>query len=147
MKKGISTTISHVFTAFITIALVSLLMYFYFNGFFGTRIMIKENEKETFAITLAQIIMSSEHLAYEDQAIQRGIFEKDKLDDLQSSPDTLFSEIQNPKFKYFIKIQDLDENIEWEIGSSIKTIKDFPVAIKYSDKTNLGMMSIGLEEI
>ena len=148
-NKGQATSLSQILASLVIIFLIASLLFYFFKGHFYIGVTVKEDEIESRTITLAQVLLSSDKLVYmEEDRIYRGIFDKDKLDDVRDNPNPLLDEISYPDSEYYVMIKDLDNKNTWTIGNRVKSTRNFPVAIRYSDEDiHVGRMSVGVKVI
>jgi hypothetical protein len=114
------------------------------------QVRVEENEILRRKLTLINVLISSDKLAYTTETmIHRGVIDKEKLDNLNSNPE-LYTQISYPESGYSIKVVDLDEDNEWLIGKDFDAVFQTPVAIRYSeDNVHTGIISVefNLDEI
>lgn len=80
-NKGIVLTFSAVIEGLFIIGVLGFLYWFFLSRFVNIRVSIDETLTERHAINLANVLMSSEKLAYEENGkISRGILDSNKLD-------------------------------------------------------------------
>ena len=94
-SKGIATWIAQVMTAFVAIGVIVLFYFLLYGRYFDVHVMVESAEVQRHAINAAQLLLSSDKLAYEeataaaDGIVQkrylRGIFDRTKLDGLMFS--------------------------------------------------------------
>lgn len=146
-KKGQAFTPANFLAGLLAVSFVVFILYLWYGKYFDVQTIVKENEFERKEITLAQILLSSDKLAYvdENKVIHRAVLDKTKLDNIEKDSKSLFSEIGYPDSEYYVEIRDLVNDKEWKIGKEGLVLRDFPVAIRYSfDEVHTGMMYITL---
>lgn len=82
-NKGIALTISSVLGSLFAIAIMGLLYWLFLSRILEMHVAVDEATNELRAINLANLLISSEKIAYQrDGKIMRGILDAEKLDDL-----------------------------------------------------------------
>lgn len=145
-NKALSLTTIMAIGSLIVLGAIIILGFQEIKSFLDMKILVKISEDERNKITLAQILLSSDMLAYSDEnKVHRGIFDKAKLDSLKQVD--LFKEISYPDKKYYIKIEDMENGNVWKYGKQpliYRERRNYPVAIRYSQSdVHAGLMYIG----
>jgi len=152
--KGLALIFQAIIVGFFVIAIFLILLGVVAGNILDIRDALEENEQITRTINLAQVVLSSNELCYSDgDHVYRGIFDRDKLEAVESNPNILFSRIRYPSDSdidnYFIKIEDKENSESWEFKSETSIIttfsvsRKFPVAIRYSeDVVHVGVMEV-----
>lgn len=145
--KGQYKMLADMFTGLLVVCLC-VAIYFLFIGYYVIiKGVVKGADEERDTINLAQILISSDLLAYSDEKrIHRGILDENKLDGVDS--DKLFEEISYPSYEYFFQVENLDSGKFWIVGKEFngKIVKTLPVAIKDGDDIQVGKITISLKE-
>ena len=102
-SKGISLTFSAVLEGLFLIGAVALLFWLFLSKILDIRVAIDEATTERHAINLANVLISSEKLAYKDEKILRGVLDSSKLDNLFIKKNSF---ILNP-LSYMTKVADI----------------------------------------
>lgn len=92
-SKGLSLVVSAVLGALFTIGVIALFYWLFLSKILEIHVAIDEATTERHAINLANVLISSEKLAYEDGKIQRGVLDSNKLDNLFIKKDTFLSDV------------------------------------------------------
>lgn len=143
-NKAQATSLSEMLTGLITIGLIGMLVFFFITRGQEMQVRVEENEILRRKIILINILLSSDKFAYSDDlSIHRGILDKQKLDNIQSNPSSLYSEISYSNAGYYVKIIDLNNNNQWIIGKDFEPSFKSPVAIRYSDdEIHIGVLAV-----
>jgi len=147
-NKAQATSLSQMLVGLTVIGLIGLLIFFLITRGQEVEVKVEENEILRKRIILTNVLLSSDKLVYtSDSIIHRGILDKQKLDILQRNP-SLLSEISYPESEYSLKIVDLDNGYEWDIGGDFKPVYEAPVSIYYSDNDiHIGLLSVDFSKI
>lgn len=79
-KKGLELVFNAVIVGFIASGALALIYFLFFSRILNVYAIVAEHEADIHTINLAQVLMSSD-LAYSDgNTVQRGVFDKGKLD-------------------------------------------------------------------
>ena len=82
-NKGLTHTMMFILKGLFAIAIIGLLYWLFLDTILQMHVAINENTNERHAINLANVLISSEKLAYEnDRKMMRGILDVDKLDEI-----------------------------------------------------------------
>jgi hypothetical protein len=82
-RKGLALTFGAVLEGLFTIGALSLLYWLLLSRFLEIHLAVTEATVERHAINLANVLISSEKIAYEkDEKISRGVLDSSKLDDV-----------------------------------------------------------------
>lgn len=158
--KGMSLATTIVIGSAITIGLVLLLLDRVIFGWFDVTTVVKENDIDRHAFTFANVLISSDKLAYYNgNQILRGVFDKGKLDSISNNPKILFDKLSYPSSSVTVTVQDLDSNNKWSfsgngpqssaaIQQETKTFEvSLPVVIRFSEnELHVGKMTLKLTE-
>jgi hypothetical protein len=153
-NKGIVQTFYTILIAFISIALLVLILVLFIQKNYDIRLTVQETEQDRAVINLAQALLSSDKLVYvdSDSVIHRGVIDAEKIKDVDM--DNIREDMTYPRFYYTVTITDLDKNVDIKSPSADENIalvshdlnrqvRKFPVAIRYIDGTvDAGAMSI-----
>ncbi len=81
LNKGITITTSAVFEAIVLLILIILIFWFFANTAYEAHLKLKENRVEKMSIEVANAMLSSKELTYEENGkVLRGVLDKEKLD-------------------------------------------------------------------
>ncbi len=115
-NKGIATSIIQMLTGFLIVGMVILLYFTALGRYFDIHAFVKGNEVERHTINLAQVLLSSENLAYTDaNIIHRGLLDKDKLDEQFAEADTDIKNMWYPNSIISIEVKDLESGSKWNL--------------------------------
>lgn len=159
-SKGIQLSIPTFLGAMISLVAVVILFYLSVGRFFVITGEVEESTVDRHAFTLANVLLSSNLLAYNDgTTILRGTLDKNKLDLLQSNSKQLFSALGYPASTTDITITDFDSNNKWSFSGDgpassvpINSQKEtyqvaLPVVIRYSNgNVDAGELTLKLTE-
>ncbi|MEM5843925.1 MAG: hypothetical protein QW841_01640 [Candidatus Aenigmatarchaeota archaeon] len=146
--KGLAFAISEVFQIAGIIACIIFVIFLWKGYYFDVGIQVNEGREERSVITIANILLSSPRLAYEeDGRIQRAVLDSSKLSSI--SANDLINEVSYPKTKYKVSVKNLRTGNTWEIKPDLtdyklKYEKSFPVSIKENEQIDLGIMTVKL---
>jgi hypothetical protein len=94
-NKGISITLSFILGALFAIGIIGLLYWLLLSRILEIHIAINENTNERHAINLANVLISSEKIAYEKEGvIMRDVLDKEKLDKVFVKKSEFLSDIK-----------------------------------------------------
>lgn len=144
-RKGIATWITQLLTAFAAIGIVAFLYFLMYGRYFELHSIIQSNEAKRHTINMAQVLLSSSRLVYEEEVggmkrFHRGVFDKDKLDEQLINGDyfavhktvTKDSEIRRevsyPNTSTEIIVHDIDSGDRWILsfgGIGFEGINEF----------------------
>lgn len=97
-NKGIVLTISTVLEGLFVVGVIAFLYWFFLSRVLEIHVTVNEATIERHAINLANVLISSEKLAYEeDGKISRGILDSSKLDSVFVRKDKFLEEVINQK--------------------------------------------------
>ena len=109
-RKGLELAFDAVIVGFILLGAVALIYFLFFSRVLNVYAIVAEYEADIHNINLAQVLMSSE-LAYSDgNTVQRGVFDKGKLDAGQLEN----LDIWYPDAIAVVGIEDLETGEEWK---------------------------------
>ena len=149
-NKGQATSLSDVLIGLLVVGLIGMFVFLFLTRGQEIQVRVEENEILRRKLTLINVLISSDKLAYTTETmIHRGVIDKEKLDNLNSNPG-LFTQISYPESGYSIKVVDLDEDNEWLVGKDFDMTFQTPVGIRYSeDNVHTGIISVefNLDEI
>jgi len=159
-RKGVEFGIPMVIFTVLSLALVVIFAYLFYFQFFNIKTTVNEADVQRHAYTLANVVLSSNKIVYDNEGkIYRGIFDKTKLDSLNSNAGPLFSNLGYPASSTQITVEDLDSDTKWSFGgdgpqSSVpiqaqqKTYQVvFPITIRISvTEIHAGKMTLQLTE-
>jgi hypothetical protein len=158
-NKGMNLVV--VITLFTIITLVGVLAVFGSSvlGHYSIQTQVMEEDINRHAFTYANVLLSSDKLVYDSgNEIFRGIFDKDKLDSIQSDPKSLFDTLSYPASSVSVTVEDLDSGAKWSFSgngpSSTANVQPqentfqvvFPVTIKSGNDFHIGRMTLKLTE-
>lgn len=82
-SKGLELVVSSIFIALIAIGIIGLLYWLFLSHILDIHVIMDESTVERHSINLANVLISSEKLAYtSDDKIERGVLDVEKLDNL-----------------------------------------------------------------
>jgi hypothetical protein len=114
-KKGLATLFAQIFFGLVTVFLSVLLYIFLTGAFVDLSTAVKENTADRNTINMAQILMSSDRLAYNDgYQIHKGVFDVEKVRTEIIPNPTLSDEISFPNSIVAIGIKDLQDDTEFK---------------------------------
>jgi len=146
-NKAQAMSLSQMLTGLLTIALIGFLVFFFITRGQEIQVKVEENEILRRRLILTNVLLSSDKLVYSDDFIHRGLFDKEKLDNIKSNPESLYSEISYQGITYYVKVTDIENGNEWLVGKNFKSIFESPVAIRYSDgDVHIGLISVDFKE-
>lgn len=142
-NKGQATSLSDVLIGLLVVGLIGLFVFLFITRGQEVQVRVEQNEILRRKITLMNVLLSSEELIYTTETmVHRGVIDKEKLDDIESNPESL-SRISYSDSGYSLKVIDLDVNEEWLVGNDFDPIFEAPVAIRYSeDDIHMGIISV-----
>lgn len=134
-RKGIATWIAQMLTALVAIGSVAFLYFLLFGRYFEINAIIISNEAKRHVINMAQVLLSSDKLVYEEEFVgangaitkrfHRAVFDKNKLDE-QLINEAYFNtyksttrdseirrEVSYPNTATNIIVYDLDSGNKW----------------------------------
>ena len=121
-SKGITLTISGIFTALLVIGMIALLLYLFFSRVLRVHVIISENLIERRAINLAEVLITADELTYKEKGIPlRGVLNATALDELMSSFEDkkegeeikeLDLDIWYPNSFFMVSVYDLEERCD-----------------------------------
>ena len=163
-KFGIPTLI---FTV-VSVGVVLIIFGILYLRFFDVRTEVNEADVNRHAFTLANVLLSSEKLVYNDgNKLLRGVLDKDKLDNINNNQKILFDNLTYPASSTEVTIQDLDSDHIWTFTSNynyilpgtspdstpkleteMKTFQiSFPIVIRFSENdVHIGKLTLKLTE-
>lgn len=155
-SKGIIITFYTTLIAFITIAMLVLLLVMFIQKNYDIRLTIQETEQDRSVINLGQALLSSDTLNYVDidGVVHRGVIDGDNIGNMNM--DDIRKDLSYPGFYYTVTITDLDKNKELlkplsdaeksalAFHTINKQTREFPIAIRYNIEgvIDAGKMSI-----
>jgi hypothetical protein len=105
-SKGLTLTTFSIIASIFAIGIIALLAYIFLSRYLEVHLFVNEVSVERNSINLANILISHEDLAYvKDGAIQRGVLDAKKLDNL----DPRMLNIGYPNSIMIVKIIDLEK--------------------------------------
>lgn len=136
-KKGIATWIAQMVVGLFSIGVVAFFYVLMFGRYFDIHSVIVSNEAKRHVINMAQVILSSDKLVYEEEIggmkrFYRGVFDRAKLDEqlMTDEGDTkeseIIEEISYPNTATQIIVYDVELDQGWTLsfggpGSEITT--------------------------
>lgn len=109
-RKGLELAFDAVIVGFIVLGAIALIYFLFFSRILNVYAVVAEHEADIHTINLAQVLMSSE-LAYSDgNTVQRGVFDKGKLDAGQLEN----LDIWYPDAIAVVGIEDLETGYRWD---------------------------------
>jgi len=125
-KKGQATWITQVLTALLAVGVVAFLYFLLFGRYFDIHAIVVSNEAKRHVINMAQVMLSSDKLVYEEdfggmKRFHRGVFDKNKLDEqlmrhiLDIKESEVREEISYPNTGTQIVVNDLELNKSWTL--------------------------------
>jgi len=150
-SKGIVHTFYTILIAFIAIAVLVLFLVLFVQQNLNVQLTIQETEQDRAVINLAQAILSSSKLVYEDpntHVLHRGLIDFYKARD--ANVDDIRKDFGYTGFYYTLTITDLEDKRdiksatfgERPIQFSNDQKRIFPVAIRYVDSIHAGILKI-----
>lgn len=133
-EKAIASWIAQLVIAFFAIGMVALLYFLIYGRYFDIHYIVQGNEAKRHTINMAQVILSSHKLVYEEtfddgtKRFYRGVFDRGKLDDqlvneagflaglLSTKGDELRKELSYPQTATRIVVNDIDNGEEWVVS-------------------------------
>ncbi len=126
-RKGIATWIIQTFTAFFSVAMVVFLYFLLYGRYFDLHAIVIGHETQRHAINIAQVILSSDDLVYEEYVsglvrYHRGVLDRNKLDIQMMSENkiniesSLSEEIGYPSTGMQIVVIDMETDEKWTLG-------------------------------
>jgi len=126
-KKGIAMWILYMLTALFAIGLIAFFYFLLIGRYFDIHAIIVSNEAQRHAINMAQVLLSSDKLVYEEKfangltRYHRAVFDKNKLDvqlftslqDAGSKVSEVQKEISYPNTGTQIVVNDLVSGSSW----------------------------------
>lgn len=134
-KKGIATWITQMLVALIAIGAVAFMYFLFYGRYFDIHVIVISNEAQRHAINIAQVILSSDKLVYEEtfsspnkepiKRFNRGVFDTAKLNsylmlysdtsnlDKLSAENEFTKEIGYPNSYIDIVVVDLKNGDKW----------------------------------
>jgi len=148
MLKGQAKILSDILLGIMTVVFVIMFLLFFSGRYFDISGTVKEDEMMRHALTLGNVILSSDKLAYADQnKIYRDMLDSNKIEKLSSDPSPLFNAISYEKSSYSLVIVDEESGKTWTVGNQMKVVQSFPVSIRYSgSEIHVGLMELGYTE-
>jgi len=159
-RKGLQLAWPTFFGAMLALVVMLILFYLAAGRFFDINTEVVEATIDRHAFTLANVLLSSDSLAYSDGiTLMRGTLDKEKLDSVQINPNSLFGKIGYPASTSDVTVTDLETNNKWFFSgdgpaSSVpvdlkkKTYQvTFPIVIRYPDSDiHAGTLTLKLTE-
>jgi len=144
----------------VSVGLVVIILGLVYFRYFDIKSEVQESDVDRHAFTLGNIFLSSEKLAYSDgDKLYRGIFDKNKIDNIKDNSDSLFNGLAYPASSVEITIEDTDSNNKWYFSGNgppstqpIQTEEKvfqitFPVVIRFSENDfHIGKFTLKLTE-
>jgi hypothetical protein len=127
-KKGIAKWIADVLAAFVAIGITAFLYFLLIGRYFDIQGVVVSSEAQRHTIGMAQILLSSDKLVYEEsfgngmKRYYRGIFDKDKLDEQmiskqdETKESELAKEISYPNTATQIVVTDISSSSNWVLS-------------------------------
>lgn len=123
-NKGISTTMTYIFTALLTLGLTALFWFLLLGYYIDVEAAVVSAEVERHNINLAQVLISSPRIAYSDgEKIYRGILDWEKVNNQLTSGSELLNEIGYPNSIMVISVRNLDT----DESKSVSYLGSFPL--------------------
>lgn len=159
-SKGLTLATNIIIGSAIVIGLTLLVLNQFIFGWFSVKTVVQENDVERHAYTLANVLISSDQLVYDNgNEIFRGVFDKNKLDSISTNSKALFDKLSYPASSVSVTVEDIDSNNKWSFdGNGPKTTAStedtakvskviFPVVIRFSENEyHIGRMTLELTE-
>ena len=144
-RKGIATWIAQTLTALVAIGAVAFLYFLMYGRYFELHSIVRSNEAKRHVINMAQVLLSSDKLVYEEEAggmkrFYRGVFDRGKLDE-QLVDEDYFStyssvtkdseirrEVSYPNSATQIIVYDMDSGERWVLsfgGPGLEGVGEF----------------------
>lgn len=164
-RKGIATWIAQMLTALVAIGSVAFLYFLLFGRYFEIEAIIISAEAQRHVINMAQVLLSSDKLVYEEdfswvggantKRFHRAVFDKNKLDE-QLINEAYFNtyqsttkdseirrEVSYPNTATNIIVYDIDSGTRWILSFSGDEVQDieglFDCLYKNIDKSFFGL--------
>jgi len=119
-SKGVRLGIPEFIFVLFTIGIVLVLYYFVYLRLFDIRLDVNDADVSRHAYTLANVILSSDKLIYNDGSQSyRDILDAKKLDDVKNNQQLLFDHLGYPASSTEVTIKDLDTGNEWIFSSKL----------------------------
>lgn len=133
-KKAIASWIIQVATTLFAAGVIALLYFLLFGRYFDIHAIVVSNEAKRHVINMAQVLLSSDKLVYEEdfgngmKRFHRGVFDKNKLDEQLMTHCVNFpkncdikdsevrEEISYPNTGTQIVVSDLDSDTSWTLA-------------------------------
>jgi len=126
-KKGIATWVIQVFTAFFAISMVMFLYFLLYGRYFDIHSIVIGHEAQRHSMNIAQVILSSDNLVYEEDVsgsvrYHRGVLDKEKLDfqmnrrEIDKFESDLSNEIGYPSTAMQIVVVDMETDDKWVLA-------------------------------
>jgi len=127
-KKAVATWIIQVATTLFAIGVIAFLYFFLFGRYFDIHAIVVSNEAKRHVINMAQALLSSDKLVYEEdfgggmKRFHRGVFDKNKLDEqlmthsLDIKDSEVREEISYPNTGTQIVVSDLESDTSWTLA-------------------------------
>lgn len=116
-RKGEGVTLTTVILGLFIMALIIGVFMATFLGELDLRVLVRENTAERHVLNLAQVVISSEDLCYDEGHFERGMFEKTKLDTSFTEGSDFINEIGYPESVVILSVKDFeDENKKWTVS-------------------------------
>jgi hypothetical protein len=158
-NKGMNLVITITLFTIISVVAILAVFTFFVLGHFSIKAQVQEEDINRHAFTYANVLLSSDKLVYDNgNEVFRGIFDKNKLDKVQSNPNPMFDTLSYPASSAAVTVEDLDSNTKWSFNgngpSSIANLQSqestfqvvFPVVIKSGNDFDIGRMTLKLTE-
>ncbi|MEM5792767.1 MAG: hypothetical protein QXY45_00190 [Candidatus Aenigmatarchaeota archaeon] len=144
--KGQATSLSHILIGLTTIGIVALFIFFFITRGQEIQVRVEENEIMRRLSVLGNVLISSKEIAFSEYPNpQRGVLDKDKLDQIQSNPQIL-ERITYPEKSYLFKVVDMENNQKWFNKRDFNSNFKLPVSIRYPDgDIHIGFMYLKFE--